>query len=275
MKTGTRPIWRGRGAVDVARDDELWSGAALEELAQRVAVVLGEADLVELGEADADRRVVHREDHRAVRRLQLALDPADPLRADRAAGLTLDLRVDVHDADRAAVNRVVEELAGGGDLRVVRERVAEVLAPVVVAGDGVDGHLERLEELADPLVLGRVAVVGQIARQQHRDRRRIHLADRRDRPLERDDRVGVVGMEPNVGIRDLRDRGDRAWQALMRPAGRLSAHGLSASSCAASESRVASSFGRPTSWTARGMPFFERPIGTEAAGLPRWFHGPV
>ena len=153
MKTGTRPIWAVAARWMCPRDDQLGRGAALEELAQRVAVVLAEADLVELREADPDRGVVHREDHRAVRRGELALDPADPLRADRAAGLALDLGVQVQDPDRAAVDRVVEELAGAGDAGVIRERVAQVLAPVVVAGDGVDRHLERLEELADPLVL--------------------------------------------------------------------------------------------------------------------------
>ncbi len=115
----------------------------------------GEADLVELREADADGRVVHREDRGAFRRFELALDPADPLRADRTAGLALDQGVHVDDPNGAAVDRVVEELAGAGDAGVIREGLAQVLAPVVVAGDGVDGHLERLEELADPLVLRR------------------------------------------------------------------------------------------------------------------------
>jgi len=56
--------------------------------------------------------------------------------------------------------------------------------------------------------------------------------------------------------------------------GRVSAQGLSASSCAASESSVASSFGRPTSWTASGMPFFEKPIGTyEGRGALWSFNG--
>ena len=56
---------RGCGAVDMARDDQLGRGATLEHLGQRVAVVLSEADLVELGQADSDRGVVHREERGA------------------------------------------------------------------------------------------------------------------------------------------------------------------------------------------------------------------
>ncbi len=55
--------------------------------------------------------------------------------------------------------------------------------------------------------------------------------------------------------------------------GRLSAQGRSASSWPASESSVASSPGRPMIWTARGRPSAAMPIGTDMAGLPRWFQG--
>ena len=137
---------------------------------------------------------------------ELALDPADPLRSDRTAGLAFDLGVQVEDPDRAAVHRVVEELAGAGDAGVIRERIAQVLAPVVVARNGVDGHLERLQELANALVLRRIAVVGEIAGEQDRDRRRVHRADRRDRLLQCCDRVRVVGVEADVRVGDLRDR---------------------------------------------------------------------
>ena len=65
-------------------------------------------------------------------------------------------------------------------------------------------------------------------------------------------------------------RSSRAGQEI---GGRASAQGRSASSWAASESRVASSPGRPMIWTASGMPSSAKPVGTDIAGLPRWFQG--
>ena len=50
--------------------------------------------------------------------------------------------------------------------------------------------------------------------------------------------------------------------------GRSAGQPRSASSCAASESRAASSFGRPTICTASGRPSAVKPIGTDIAGLP-------
>ena len=55
-------------------------------------------------------------------------------------------------------------------------------------------------------------------------------------------------------------RGERAQEV----GGRRSAHGRAVSSCAASDSSVASSFGRPTIWTASG-----RPVRGEAGGHRR------
>ena len=57
--------------------------------------------------------------------------------------------------------------------------------------------------------------------------------------------------------------------------GRCCAHGRSASICAASDSSVASSFGRPTSCTARGSPSAPKPAGTDAAGWPVTFQHAV
>ena len=48
-----------------------------------------------------------------------------------------------------------------------------------------------------------------------------------------------------------------------------------ASICAASDSRVASSSGRPTIWTASGRPDAEKPAGTDAAGWPVAFQRTV
>ena len=53
------------------------------------------------------------------------------------------------------------------------------------------------------------------------------------------------------------------------------AHGRAASSWAERPSRVVSSCGRPTSWTASGSPSSPKPAGTDAAGLPVTFHSAV
>ena len=68
------------------------------------------------------------------------------------------------------------------------------------------------------------------------------------------------------------DREPRSGRA-QEIGGRASAQGRSASSWAASESRVASSPGRPTIWTESGMPSAAKPAGTAIDGLPRWFQG--
>ena len=57
--------------------------------------------------------------------------------------------------------------------------------------------------------------------------------------------------------------------------GRCCAQGRSASSCAASDRIVISSFGRPTTCTPRGRPSEPKPAGTDAAGWPVTFHTPL
>ena len=106
----------------------------------------------------------------------------------------------------SAVHRVVQELTRGGDARVLGERSAQVLPPVVIARDRMDRHREGLEDLAHRFVLRGVAVVGEVAGQEDGDGRRVQLADRGDRLHQRIDRIGVVGMEADMGVGDLRDR---------------------------------------------------------------------
>ena len=61
--------------------------------------------------------------------------------------------------------------------------------------------------------------------------------------------------------------GRRGGRAQSNPGGRSCAHGRSASICAASAISVASSFGLPTSCTARGSPSRGEPRGHRARGL--------
>ena len=103
-----------------------------------------------------------------------------------------------------------------------------------------------------------------------------------DQPLGGDvglrDEVGgaALRVDPEVGLERLAQlRAGRPGDLLgeldhAATSGTRSAHGRSASIWAASESSVASSPGRPTSWTASGKPSGVNPAGTEAAGWPVW-----
>ena len=176
---------RGGRAMDVPGHDELGSGPALEEIAERVAVLGREADLVELGEADADGRMVHREDGRPVWPPELALDPVDPLRSDRAARLALDLGVQVEDPNRAAVHGVVEELAGRATPGWSENASRRFSRRSWLPGMGWTGISSGSRSSRTRSYSAGIAVEGEIAGEQNRDRRRVHLSDLGDRPLER------------------------------------------------------------------------------------------
>ena len=103
-------------------------------------------------------------------------------------------------AQVAAVDGVlVPPVAGEREALAHRRRV------VVVAGQHVDGHRQRLEQLADELVLGGVGVLGEIAGHHHGVRERLELEHRRDRAGERGRRALVVRPEPDVGVAELGD----------------------------------------------------------------------
>ena len=115
------------------------SGAALERR-QRLAVVLRERDLVSNSWipvrtggwciASTVGAPAPRSSSAAIQSIRSGPSPP-PSAPD--VGVADDHR------HRPAVRRVLEELAGGGDAGVVRERGAQVLAPVVVARSGWTG----------------------------------------------------------------------------------------------------------------------------------------
>ena len=157
-------------------------------------------------------------------------------------------------------------------------------APLRDPEEEVGRPVERVDDPAQPARAGRVrallaehAVVGPRGQQRLADqllggdvgggdeigRAALRLdVDRRARRTPR-----AAGRRPRA--RSARTRARSSFTA----SGIRSAHGRSCSICAASESSVASSSGRPTSWTASGKPSGVKPIGTEAAGWPVWLNG--
>ena len=86
-------------------------------------------------------------------------------------------------------------------LRDVAEPLAE---QVVVAGRAVDRHRQPRQQLGGERVLGGIAGVGDVAREQHRVRERAQRQDAVDGGGQRAVRDLVV--EPDVGIGELGDQ---------------------------------------------------------------------
>jgi hypothetical protein len=99
--------------VEVAADDSAHGGKAGQQVGERRAVVLGQADLVEGAVAGAKRRVVHGDDRRRRRLgLELCLEPLQPLGSEPAAVGAGPSRVAGDQPQLSDVGRVLERVAG-------------------------------------------------------------------------------------------------------------------------------------------------------------------
>ncbi len=148
------------------------------------------------GRPTQDRRVVHGDDRRRLAVVvELLREPADvelPVVATRDRGVARD------QAQRA-------------DARDVAQRLTE---EIVVAGDEMDRHRQRREQLARALVLAGVTGVGDVARDDDGIRRLGKRENARDGGGERGTGVLVAGaFEPDVGIADLGEQGRRGHAA--------------------------------------------------------------
>ena len=88
---------------------------------------------------------------------------------------------------------------------MVGERLAQGVAVVVVARDGVDRDAERREQLAHACVGARVPVVGEVARDEDRVGLRVEREERRHRGLQRMGRAEIVGADGEVQVGELGD----------------------------------------------------------------------
>ena len=88
---------------------------------------------------------------------------------------------------------------------MVGERLAQGVAVVVVARDGMDRDAERREQLAHACVGARVPVVGEVAGDEHRVGLRVEREEGRHRGLQRVGRAEIVGTDREVQIGELGD----------------------------------------------------------------------
>jgi hypothetical protein len=156
---------------------------------------------VDDGDADGQRRVVQGDDRRGVGVVGEAI--GQPLDVQLTVAAARDRRV--ADDEPQAADRVLDRLrVAAADV----ELGAQGGAVVVVAGQHVHGRVQRREALAHAGVLGRVAVLGEVAGDDDRVGRLGQRADALDGRAQQ--RV-VVGLLAEVQVADVREdhRGDR------------------------------------------------------------------
>ncbi len=137
-----------------------------------------------------------------------ALEPGQPLLAERATVLSFDQRIERDQAHRVILDRVVQE-AGLRKVPVIGKRLDQCLATVVVSGDQVEGCIQSSEPLAQHRVGLGLPVVRKVARHQHHVDRCGEAVQPGDGGLEL--RAGVdqirelPALGKQVGVGDLRD----------------------------------------------------------------------
>ena len=160
--------------MDVAGDHRDDIVAAFDEGAKARDPV-GIRVLGEPGDAGGDRRVMERDQGRAVRRgVELLLQPVGAGLAE-AAAVAADLeRVEDEDAKRKALDRILDEAA---DILDLGEDVEEGRPAVMIAHQREDREGQPGDRLLVALVgLGVVAVIGDVAGDQQQVRARLQLA---------------------------------------------------------------------------------------------------
>jgi hypothetical protein len=187
------------GAVDVAEEHVADVAVAGDDLPEFGGV--GEPDPVEIGDPERHRSVVEEQEGAAVfRGRENAVEPFQPLRAEKAAGLSLDHAVEEDEAVGADIEGGLEKSAGKRGY--LRENGAQRDPVVVIPGNRVPRHGKAGERPGErPVGLG-LAPVGEIAGDG--DERGIgmllvHVVDRRREPLR-----GIEPVEPPPRRNEMR-----------------------------------------------------------------------
>jgi hypothetical protein len=149
--------------------------------------------------------VVHRDERRRVP-VERVLEPGAALLVEAPGRGAGQQRVAHEDAQVPAGHGVLDETVARRDARVVGERLAQGVAVVVVAGDGVHGHGERREQLADACVGARVAVVHEVAGEEDGAGLRVQRGERGDGHAQRLGGAAIVGTDRQVQVGELRDQ---------------------------------------------------------------------
>jgi hypothetical protein len=118
-------------------------------------------------------------------------------------------RVERDQAQRSALDHVLQELALL-QIAMIGEGRAQRRAQVVIAGDEMDRHRQRRQQIAQMRILLRHAGIDQVAGHQHDVRHGAQRIDVRDRArqmtcgVDASHRQDALG--PDVGVGDLRDQ---------------------------------------------------------------------
>ena len=136
---------------------------------QRTQGIAGIAVLdVHVGDAGQEWRMVHEERRRAIGGLrQGSVEPLQAPAAQGPARRTGNCGVETDQSHGIALHRIVQELPVVGQVVVVEEGEAQILAIIVIAGNDVDRTLQRSDELPQQAVLFRLPEVHEVPGHEH------------------------------------------------------------------------------------------------------------
>lgn len=183
------------------------------DAAQRLGI--REAAFVHALDSGPEWRVMHEDERRSIGCLvEPRFEPREPLRAERATAFAGHHRVERDQSQRVAVDHVLHEFAIRKPV-AVGERLPERAALIVIAGNAVNRHRERSEQVAQVTVFARVAEVGEVAGDEHDVGSGIEAVHPIDAAFEQgagvDDAVRQRASQLEVEIADL---GDENWRLL-------------------------------------------------------------
>lgn len=155
--------------------------------------------------------MVEREDHgSSARRVELVFEPSETSRTELTPFVGFGERIEPDQQDIAQLDCEVQE---GGILARAKARYqkrAERRAAVVVAGNGEDRHRQAGELASDDFILLLLPLVGEIAREDHRIRRRIERPQGVDAAREGgssvNEAIGFAVSCGDVGVGDMREQ---------------------------------------------------------------------
>jgi predicted transcriptional regulator len=194
--------------VDVAADDSRNLGMRSNDAGELVTAT--KAMRVNRTDAHLKRRMVHRnQSRRRWRESKRTIKPCELGCVEFATRRTpASCRVERHQPHRPRLDRVAE-WSFRGQVPVIRERIAQCVAVVMIARDEIDRHLQLGKELAEALVFLRFAAVNKIAGRDHECgawRKRIERADCTTKiPPRANHVVKQVAFAPDVRVGDLSD----------------------------------------------------------------------
>lgn len=162
-----------------------------------------EADLVHPVDAGHERRMVLEHERGSVRvGAQHSVEPVHLAGSHAATVLARHRRVETHQSHGEMIDHVIEASVVLGDPWQVREDPAHLAAVVVIPGNGVHRERQPTEDLGEMVVLGRSAVVHEVARGEHRVGCRRQGEQVIDRRMKSRSRVDTV-VEQRTGLDDV------------------------------------------------------------------------